>query len=57
MTFFKKNIEIIIYWIDFDQYGLIFKIHDSGHETIIMPNKINQNKLYILIFNKPIVEL
>jgi hypothetical protein len=56
MTFFL-NIEIITYWIDFDQYGLIFKIHDSGHETIITPNKINQNKLCMLIFNKPIVEL
>jgi hypothetical protein len=41
MIFFKKNIEIITYWIDFDQYRLIFKIHDSGHETIITPNKTN----------------
>jgi len=57
MTFLKKKIEIITYLIDFDQYGLIFKIDDLSHETIITPNKINQNKLYILIFNKPIIEL
>jgi hypothetical protein len=27
------------------QLGLTFQIHDLGHETLINPNKTNQNKL------------
>jgi len=44
--FFKKTIlRQHIYCIDPGQLGLTFQIRDPGHETIITPNKTNQNKL------------